>query len=82
VLFKTDSTHPNPDGSFNDYEYVLKAKNGKAYITKVKTGISNSSLIEIVSGLTEKDTILTGPYDVLIGPKVLKEKLKIEKLTK
>jgi HlyD family secretion protein len=79
VLFKTDSTDPNPDGTFNDFEYVLRYKKGKAEIAKVKTGISNSSLIEILSGLSLKDTVLSGPYDVIIGPKVLKERLKIDK---
>ncbi len=65
VLFKTDSTKPNPDGSYPDYEYVYTYKAGKVHKKVVKTGISNSAMIEIATGLTQGDSLVTGPFDVL-----------------
>jgi len=82
VLFKTDSTKPNPDGSYNDYEYVYVLSKTKAKEAKVKTGISNSSLIEIESGLSAKDSVLSGPYDLLTGGKIKAANLKIKQKPK
>lgn len=38
---------------------------GKAQMKMVKTGIQNSQHIEIVSGLTDKDRVVTGPYNAV-----------------
>jgi len=43
--------------------YVLKGDT--AVFKEVKTGITGTTDIEIVSGLTEKERIVTGPYQVL-----------------
>ena len=75
VLFKTDSSKPNADGSYPDYEYVYVIKNGKADKRMVKSGISNSASIEITRGLNLKDSIATGPYETLINK--LKDKMMI-----
>jgi len=75
VLFKTDSTKPNPDGSYPDYEYVYVVKNKEVSKRVVKTGISNSAMIEVVNGLKKGDTVATGPYDALTTK--LNDKMKV-----
>lgn len=75
VLFKTDSSKPNPDGSYPDYEYVYVVKNKEVSKRVVKTGISNSAMIEVVSGLKKGDTVATGPYDALTTK--LNDKMKV-----
>lgn len=75
VLFKTDSSKPNPDGSYPDYEYVYVVKNKEVSKRVVKTGISNSAMIEVVDGLKKGDTVATGPYDALTTK--LNDKMKV-----
>ncbi|MEJ1929248.1 efflux RND transporter periplasmic adaptor subunit [Nostoc sp. NIES-2111] len=75
VLFKTDSSKPNPDGSYPDYEYVYVVKNKEVSKRVVKTGISNSAMIEVVNGLKKGDTVATGPYDALTTK--LNDKMKV-----
>jgi len=43
-------------------EIVFLIKEGKAKTTNVKTGISDDSYIEIVSGLNENDEVVSGSY--------------------
>ena len=40
-------------------------KDGKVKLTEVKTGISDSTHVAIVSGLTAKDQVVTGPFRTL-----------------
>lgn len=75
VLFKTDSSKPNPDGSYPDYEYVYVVKNKEVSKRVVKTGISNSAMIEVVNGLKKGDSVATGPYDALTTK--LNDKMKV-----
>lgn len=44
------------------FECVFVNENGKAKLRVVKTGIQDDTNIEIVSGLTKDDEIITGPY--------------------
>jgi HlyD family secretion protein len=44
---------------------VFVVSNGKATFHKVETGITGSTDIEVVSGLNEGDTIITGTYQVI-----------------
>ncbi len=64
------------DGVERDVVFVYK--NGIAHLTPIKTGISDDRFAEVTEGLSEGDTILTGPFRIL---KRLKdgEKVKITK---
>ena len=46
-------------------EGVFVINNGVAFFRPVKTGITGTTDIEILEGLTENDQIVTGPYQVL-----------------
>jgi HlyD family secretion protein len=61
-------------------EYVFLLKNERAALTRVITGIQDNNYIEIKSGVTLKDEIITGPYKVV--SKTLKNKTPIEKVDK
>jgi HlyD family secretion protein len=59
-------------------EGVFAIKDGVALFREVKPGITGTTDLEIVNGLSENDEIVTGPYQVL---RTLKEntKIKVEK---
>ncbi len=44
---------------------VFLAKDGKAVFTPIETGIADQKNIEIISGLSENDTVITGPFKTL-----------------
>jgi HlyD family secretion protein len=46
-------------------ESVFVVRNNKAQLTAVETGVSSDTEIEIISGIEEGDTVITGPYRVL-----------------
>jgi len=46
-------------------ETVYAVKQGKAKLTKIKIGVSSDTDMEIMEGLAEGDTIISGPYRVL-----------------
>ena len=48
-----------------DQAFVFLVRDGKAVRRDVKTGISSDSDQEIVAGLEEGDTIVSGPFRVL-----------------
>jgi HlyD family secretion protein len=52
------------------FECVFVNSNGKAKLKVVETGIQDDTNIEIVSGLSEDDEIITGPYNMV--SKILK----------
>lgn len=43
-------------------EYVFLAKDGKALMQEVKTGIQDNTYIEIISGLEEGQEVISAPY--------------------
>ncbi len=43
-------------------EYVFVIKDGKADMVEVKTGIQDNDYIEIISGLSDGQEVITGPY--------------------
>jgi len=47
------------------FECVFVNENGKAKLRVVKTGIQDDTNIEIVSGLSKDDEIITGPYNMV-----------------
>jgi len=57
-----------------DKEGVFIVKDGTAMFRPVKTGITGTTDIEILEGLSEKEKIVTGPYQVL---RTLQDKTKI-----
>ena len=70
IASTTDETAPkNEKAKKNDagdeVDGVFWVDNGKAMFLPVKTGISDQQYIEIVSGLTENQKIITGSYKTL-----------------
>lgn len=62
------------------FECVFVNENGKAKLKVVETGIQDDTNIEIVSGLSKEDKIITGPYNMV--SKTLKPGDLIEEKTK
>ena len=48
-----------------DQEGVFIMKDGKAHFVQVATGITGREHFEVVSGLTDKDTVVAGPYEAI-----------------
>lgn len=48
-----------------DQEGVFILKDGKAQFVQVKTGITGREHFEVISGLTDKDTVVAGPYEAI-----------------
>ncbi len=48
-----------------DIDGVFTVKGGKAKFVPVKTGIRDQQYVEIISGIAEGDSIITGPYKTL-----------------
>ena len=74
IVIKTDtSSTKKPYGKIDKseadneekFECVFVNDNGKAKLRVVKTGIQDDTNIEIVSGLSENDKIITGPYNMV-----------------
>ncbi|WP_458627806.1 efflux RND transporter periplasmic adaptor subunit [Winogradskyella sp. PC D3.3] len=59
----------NFDGEEQKFECVFVNENGKAKLRVVKTGIQDDTNIEIISGLTKDDEIITGPY-IMVSKKL------------
>ncbi|MEI9933551.1 MAG: efflux RND transporter periplasmic adaptor subunit [Ferruginibacter sp.] len=72
----------NSSTSTNDLEVVVFVLNTDNTVKKVNvtTGIQDINYMEITSGLTEGQQIITGPYDVV--SKLLKEKDKVKVVDK
>jgi HlyD family secretion protein len=68
--------------SYDDLDVVvfILDQEGKIKKVKVKTDIQDINNIEVVSGLKEGDTVITGPYDVV--SKTLKEGDKVKVVDK
>lgn len=61
-------------------EIVFVYVNGVAKLTKVKTGVQDNTNIQILSGLKEKDEVISAPYKVVT--KKLKDGDKVTKVDK
>lgn len=57
-------------------EIVFTLENNFTKKKKIQTGISDDEFIEVVSGLKEKEQIVTGPYATLT--KVLQDSMKVQ----
>jgi len=64
-----------------EVEGVFVVENDRAKFLQVETGISDEQNIEVMSGIEEKDQIITGPYKTL---RILKDgnKVKVTKKSK
>lgn len=63
-----------------NFEYVFVFDNGKAKMTRVKTGIQNDTYIEILEGLKDKQEIISGPYRAI--NKKLNNGMEVQKVEK
>lgn len=48
-----------------DEEGVFLIKDGKAHFVQVKTGITGREHFQVIEGLTDKDTVVAGPYEAI-----------------
>jgi HlyD family secretion protein len=48
-----------------DVEGVFVVRNGKAEFVAVRIGVAGQEYFEVVSGLTEQDSVVAGPYEVI-----------------
>jgi len=46
-------------------DVVFRVKGGIAELTPVELGITGEKVVEVVSGLSEGDTVIVGPFKVL-----------------
>jgi HlyD family secretion protein len=65
ALAKSKSGTDDEDENAPKSKYVFVVKDGKAKMTEVKTGVSDSTHVAIVSGLSAKDQVVTGPFRTL-----------------
>ncbi|MBE7640716.1 efflux RND transporter periplasmic adaptor subunit [Salegentibacter sp. BLCTC] len=78
IVIKSDTTKTKSEEQ--KYEAVFLKDGEKAQLRKVSTGIQDDSNIEITEGLTEGETVITGPYNTVT--KSLKEGDDVEVIKK
>lgn len=78
IVIKNDTTAT--ESTDQKYEAVFLKEGEKAELRKVSTGIQDDSNIEITEGLTEGETVITGPYNTVT--KSLKEGDDVEVINK
>lgn len=88
VVIKTDTSSTKKLGvkesvseSDEKFECVFVKEGEEAKLRVIKTGIQDDSKIEIISGLSEGETVITGPYNTVTktlksGDKVTEESSK------
>jgi HlyD family secretion protein len=62
---KSDTAGKKKDEEREDLRGVFVIREGVARFAKISTGISGQKDIEIIEGLQEKDSVVSGPYSVL-----------------
>ena len=77
MIKKKSEINPNTPKQDADkkQEVVFVLKNGKAELRTVNTGIQDNVNIEILSGISKDETIITGPYQTIT--KILKNGDKV-----
>ncbi|WP_282017293.1 efflux RND transporter periplasmic adaptor subunit [Salegentibacter mishustinae] len=78
IVIKDDTTAT--ESADQKYEAVFLKEGTKAELRRVSTGIQDDSNIEITEGLTEGETVITGPYNTVT--KSLKEGDDVEVINK
>ena len=61
----SDVEDDEPQKEEEKFECVFVNDNGKAKLRVVETGIQDDTFIEVVSGLSKEDKIITGPYNTV-----------------
>jgi HlyD family secretion protein len=64
-LAKSKSGTDDEDENAPKLKYVFVVKDGKVKMTEVKTGVSDATHVALVSGVSAKDQIVTGPFRTL-----------------
>jgi len=59
---ESESKKKTTEKSTDLFEYVFVVENGKVKMQLVKTGIQDDQYIQIISGLTEGQEVVTAPY--------------------
>lgn len=70
----------NTESTKNDLEVVFVNNTNKASIRAVTTGIQDDKWIEVKEGLTEKDEVISGPFNIV--SKTLKHGDKLKKVSR
>ncbi|UBZ07781.1 efflux RND transporter periplasmic adaptor subunit [Salegentibacter mishustinae] len=78
IVIKDDTSAT--ESTDQKYEAVFLKEGAKAELRRVSTGIQDDSNIEITEGLTEGETVITGPYNTVT--KSLKEGDDVEVINK
>lgn len=60
-----DKNSKSKDKKDTEVKVVFLAEKGKARQREVKTGVSDETRVEVVSGLKEGESVITGPYRTL-----------------
>ena len=65
ALVIVEKDDPKKKGAKVEREGVFIAADGRSVFREVKKGIAGDMYIEIISGLEEKENVITGPFAVL-----------------
>jgi HlyD family secretion protein len=65
ALAKSKTGTDDEDENAPKSKYVFIVKDGKVKMTEVKTGVSDTTHVALVSGVTKNDKIVTGPFRTL-----------------
>ncbi len=65
------------DKSKDDIEVVFLHNNGVVKIRPVKTGIQDDKFIQVISGLSKNDEVVTGPYSAISRTLKQNDKVKV-----
>jgi HlyD family secretion protein len=77
---KKEKEKPEEEKEKEIKEYVFLYKEGVAVMREVKTGIQDNKFIEVKSGLSKGEMVITGPYSAV--SKTLKNRDAVEKTSK
>ena len=80
TIQRSDTATAVAPGKDEYKEIVFVYENQKVKLTVVKTGIQDNNYIEILSGLTENQEIVTAPYHIIT--KKLKDGSSVKKVSK
>jgi HlyD family secretion protein len=64
-LAKSKTGTDDEDANAPKSKYVFIVKDGKVKMTEVKTGVSDTTHVALVSGVSKNDQIVTGPFRTL-----------------
>jgi HlyD family secretion protein len=65
ALAKSKTGTEDEDENAPKSKFVFVVKDGKVKMTEVKTGVSDTTHVALVSGVTKNDQIVTGPFRTL-----------------